>query len=295
MRNSITRLVAAKFYFYFNMIQKLMPIGFIAAAVTALLFVSPGFALAAGGVLRMATTTSTRNSGLLDHLLPPFEKKSGLRIHIIAVGTGKALRLGESGDVDLVMVHAPEKEKAYMAKGAFVMRRTLMHNFFVLLGPANDPAQVQKARDIRSAMTSIASHRARFISRGDESGTHTKELKLWKAAGLAPEGEWYEEVGQGMGRALIIANERQAYLLSDDSTFYAFKARLSLKILSHREPLLRNVYSAMAVNPKKHPHVRHRQAVQLIDWLIGEEGQRRIASYRRSGRQLFTPVLEAAR
>lgn len=249
----------------------------------------------AEGVLRMATTTSTQNSGLLDHLLPPFEAQSGLRIHVIAVGTGKALRMGDAGDVDLVLVHAPEAERAYVRKGAFVMRRTLMHNFFVLLGPPQDPAGVERTPEIRIALSRIAAAKARFISRGDKSGTHSKELSLWKAAGIAPGGSWYEEVGQGMGRTLIIANERLAYVLSDDATFFAFKARLSLKILSRREPLLRNVYSAMAVNPAVHPHVRFKEAARLIDWLAGTAGQRLIAGYRRNGRRLFTPVLEPPR
>lgn len=277
------------------MIPRKALLSFVAATIAGLVLANAHFAAAAKGVLRMATTTSTRNSGLLDHLLPPYEKLSGQRIHVIAVGTGKALRLGDTGDVDLVLVHAPEQEAAYVEKGSFVNRRTLMHNYFVLLGPPEDPAQVEQAQGIRSAMMRIASHRARFISRGDESGTHTKELQLWKAAGVNPVGKWYEEVGQGMGRALIIANERGAYLISDDSTFYAFKTRLDLQILTRREHLMRNPYSVMAVNPKKHPHVRFKQAMKLIDWLSGEKGQRRIASYRRGGRQLFTPVLEPAR
>lgn len=270
--------------------------GFVAAALLALL-ITDGEIQAApkDDVLRMATTTSTRNSGLLDHLLSPYEKSTGQRIDIIAVGTGKALRLGESGDVDVVMVHAPEKEAAYVRKGAFVNRRGIMHNFFVLLGPPQDPAEVERAANIREAMIRIASHRARFVSRGDESGTHTKELEIWKATGLTPEGKWYEEVGQGMGRTLIIANERQAYVISDDATFYSFRARLHLEILSRREPLLRNPYSVMAVNPAKHPHVRFKEATRLIAWLGSDEGRRRIASYRRNGRQLYTPVRDPSR
>ena len=249
----------------------------------------------AEGVLRMATTTSTQNSGLLEHLLPPFEAQSGLRIHVIAVGTGKALRMGDAGDVDLVLVHAPAAELAYVRKGAFVMRRTLMHNFFVLLGPPQDPVGVERTTAINIALGRIAAAKSRFVSRGDKSGTHTKEMALWKAAGITPGGSWYQEVGQGMGRALIIANERQAYVLSDDATFFAFKARLNLQILSRREPLLRNVYSAMAVNPAVHPHVRFKEATRLINWLAAKEGQRLIAEYRRNGRRLFTPVLEPPR
>ena len=257
-----------------------------------------GFASAAQAgpeVLRMATTTSTQNSGLLDYLLPPFEQSSGLRVHVIAVGTGKALRMGATGDVDLVMVHAPRAELAWVKKGAFVMRRTLMHNYFVLLGPPADPARAAGADGILAALRQIAAAGANFISRGDNSGTHSKEMELWEAAGIEPDGSWYQEVGQGMGRTLIIANERLGYLLSDEATFLAFGSQLELKTLSKREPSLRNTYSAMAVNPKRHPHVRHREAVRLIEWLISPQGQRRISQYRRAGRALFEPDSPAVR
>ena len=250
----------------------------------------PAETAAAAQPIRLATTTSTQNSGLLDELLPVFEKKSGLSIHVIAVGTGKALRMGASGDVDAVMVHAPRAELAYVRKGVFVNRRPLMHNYFVLLGPPADPAGAGAAGDITQALSRIAAAGAPFISRGDRSGTHSKELELWSGAGIKPSWAAYQEVGQGMGQTLIVANEKQAYTLSDEGTFFAFKARLKLVIHSKKEPPLRNPYSVMAVNPKKFPHVRHAEVMRLIEWLIGPEAQRRIGAYRRNGRRLFTPA-----
>lgn len=258
-----------------------------------------GLCIASGAsaaeALRMATTTSTQNSGLLDELMPPFEKFSGLRVHVIAVGTGKALRMGDAGDVDLVMVHAPRAELAYVKKGAFVKRRTLMHNYFVLLGPPADPARTAEAKGVLAALGRIAAAGVTFVSRGDKSGTHSKEVELWQAAGVAPRGAWYQEVGQGMGRTLIIANEKQAYVLSDEGTFLAFRARLELRVHSIHEPSLRNTYSAMAVNPKRHPHARYREAIVLINWLASPEAQRRIGDYRKGGKRLFEPELAAAR
>ncbi len=244
---------------------------------------------ATAGILRLATTTSTQNSGLLDELLPAFEKQSGIRVHVIAVGTGKALRMGASGDVDAVMVHAPEAELKYVRQGAYVMRRPLMYNFFVLLGPETDPAGAGGAGDVAEALRRVARAKAPFVSRGDGSGTHIKEQALWRSAGLSPEGGWYLEVGQGMGPTLMVANEKQAYTLSDEGTYHAFKSRLALAILSKKEPRLRNPYSVMAVNPVKFPHVRHGAVTRLIEWLTSPEGQGRIAGYERNGRRLFTP------
>lgn len=239
--------------------------------------------------LRLATTTSTQNSGLLDELLPVFENESGIRVHVIAVGTGKALRMGASGDVDGVMVHAPGAEMKYVRDGAFVMRRPLMHNYFVLLGPPEDPARASDAANIAEALRRIAGGQLPFVSRGDGSGTHIKETALWREAGIQPKGKWYLEVGQGMGRTLIVANQTQAYTVSDDGTFYAFKSRLELAIHSKKESSLRNPYSVMAVNPEKHPHVQFARFKRFIDWLTAPAAQRRIGAYQRNGRHLFTP------
>lgn len=239
--------------------------------------------------LRLATTTSTQNSGLLDELLPVFEQESGIRVHVIAVGTGKALRMGASGDVDGVMVHAPEAEMKYVRDGAFVLRRPLMHNYFVLLGPLEDPARASDTANIVEALRRIAGGQLPFISRGDGSGTHIKESALWGQAGIQPKGKWYVEVGQGMGRTLMVANELQAYTVSDEGTYYAFKSRLALAILSKKESSLRNPYSVMAVNPEKHPHVQFARFKRFIDWLTAPAAQKRIGAYRRNGRRLFTP------
>jgi len=241
--------------------------------------------------LRLATTTSTQNSGVLDDLLPRFESERGIKVHVIAVGTGKALELGAQGDVDMVMVHAPDLELDYVGKGAFIERTPVMFNEFVILGPPADPARVRESGNIAEAMRRIALGRAPFISRGDRSGTHIKEQELWKAAGIEPVGSWYQQVGQGMGATLRIAHERQSYTLSDDGTYFAFESGLELKILSRREPLLVNPYAVMLVNPARHPHVHARAARELVQWLASEHGQSLIGDYVKHGHRLFTPGL----
>lgn len=242
--------------------------------------------------LLMATTTSTRNSGLLDYLLPLYERKFGQRVRVIAVGTGKALRMGAAGDVELVIVHAPEAELSYMAKGAFDSRRALMHNSFVLLGAPEDKAGAEGAAGIAEALRKIARSKSVFISRGDQSGTHLKELQLWRAAELSPSGQWYQQAGQGMGQVLAIAGERGGYTLSDEATFVAYMntRRLELRILSHPEPLLRNPYSVMTVAPKGFPGLNAAGANQLARWLVSPEGQKLIGAFRINGRQLFIPA-----
>lgn len=263
---------------------------FLALMFVAVMAAAPLWAARAAETLRLATTTSTQNSGLLDELLPVFEKESGIRVHVIAVGTGKALRMGASGDVDGVMVHAPGAEMKYVREGAFVMRRPLMHNYFVLLGPPEDPAHASGAANVAEALRRIAQGRLPFVSRGDGSGTHIKETALWREAAIEPKGKWYMEVGQGMGQALVIANQKQAYTISDDGTFFAFKSRLGLAIHSKKEPSLRNSYSVMAVNPEKHPHVQFALFKRFIEWLTAPAAQGRIGAYQRNGRLLFTPV-----
>jgi len=243
----------------------------------------------AAGPLRMATTTSTQNSGLLDDLLPRFEQSGGSKVQVIAVGTGKALRLGEAGDVDLVMVHAPKAEMKYLAQGAFVDRRPLMHNYFVVLGPPDDPARAKDAKNTTQLLMQVAKTKSNFISRGDNSGTHIKERALWKTTGIKPEGDWYHEVGQGMGQTLIVASEKGAYTLSDEATFFSFMRKLRLEIVSRPEPALANPYSVMAVNPKRHPNINNKAAQQLMNWLTSAQGQNAIANYRKLGKQLFTP------
>ncbi len=239
--------------------------------------------------LRLATTTSTDNSGLLDVLLPPFERATGCKVDVIAVGTGKALRLGRNGDVDVVMVHAPRAEKAFVAEGYGVDRTRIMHNDFVIVGPAQDPAGVRGAGSAADALKRIADARAVFISRGDDSGTHKKEKALWKAAGLAPRGTWYREAGQGMGAVLRMADELRAYTLADRGTYLAMKDKLDLVILYAGDPALMNPYHVIAVNPERHPHVNYALARRFIAYLTGREAQGIIAGYRVGGEQLFVP------
>ena len=240
--------------------------------------------------LRLATTTSTENSGLLQHVLPVFEQRFQVRVDVIAVGTGRALKLGENGDVDVVLVHAPQAEDAFVQAGFGVHRRLIMANDFVLLGPLDDPAQVRGQPHAADAMRQIASHQAIFVSRGDESGTHKKEQWLWQRAGTVPSGQrWYLEVGQGMGATLQIAHDKQAYTLTDRGTYLTYRRRLALQIVHERDSVYDNPYSAIAVNPKRHAHVAHELAIVFIDWLISIEGQQRIGSYRKHDQVLFHP------
>lgn len=241
----------------------------------------------AGERLRLATTTSTENSGLLAVLLPPFEKKCGCTVDVIAVGTGKALKLGEIGDVDLVLVHARPLEDAFVAKGFGVNRRDVMYNDFVIIGPADDPARIAGATGPADAFARIARSRAPFVSRGDESGTHLKERELWKSAGIRPSGSWYLETGQGMGEVIRMATERRAYALADRATYGAYRARSDLRILHQGKKELHNPYGVIAVNPGRYPHVKGKLARRFIDYLTGAEGAAVISSFRANGEQLF--------
>jgi len=245
-------------------------------------------------VVRLATTTSTDNSGLLRAILPAFEQASGYRVHVIAVGTGKALRMGRDGDVDLVLVHAREAEETFVAEGFGERRFQVMHNDFVLVGPPDDPARVADAPTVDEALARIARARTPFVSRGDDSGTHKKERALWRDAGIQPQGAWYLEAGQGMGRVLQMAGELGAYTLSDRGTWLAMKERLPLRLLFAGDPRLFNPYGVIAVNPKRHPNVNHSGALALIRWLIGPEGQERIGAFTLEGQPLFTPDADPA-
>lgn len=246
----------------------------------------------AGGeeVLRLATTTSTQNSGLLDHILPPFERRFGARVEVIAVGSGAALRLAERGDADLVLTHAPRLEEQFVSAGFGVNRRAVMYNDFVVVGPGEDPARVRSAEDAAQALDRIARAGAPFISRGDDSGTHQKERELWEAAGRVPSGPWYRPIGQGMGQALTMAHELRAYTLSDRGTFLAMRKGLDLEIVHEGDPRLRNPYAVIATNPARHPHVRYVLAMALIGWFTSPEGQRIIDSWRVDGQRLFVPL-----
>lgn len=238
--------------------------------------------------LRMSTTTSTENSGLLKVLLPPFEKRYNCTVDVISVGTGKALKLGETGDVDVVLVHARALEDAFIANGFGVNRHDVMYNDFIIIGPASDPAGVGKAKSTAEAFKKIAENGSTFISRGDESGTHQKEREIWKGVGSKPSGKWYVEAGQGMGEVISMATERRAYTLADRGTYNAYRTKKTdLKIVFEGEKGLFNPYGVIAVNPKRFPHVKFELANKFIDYITGPEGQKIIATYRVSGDPVF--------
>ena len=258
----------------------------ILAAACALVGASP---VAAGTRLRMSTTTSTDNSGLLGALLPPFERANDCAIAVIAVGTGKALKLGENGDVDVVFVHARAAEDTFVAGGFGTYRKDVMHNDFVVVGPEGDPTGLRGAKDANDAFTRLAKGSASFISRGDDSGTHKNELTLWKAAGVTPQGLWYSEAGQGMGAVLQIADEKRGYALVDRGTFIAYQGKVDLVVVFDGASALFNPYGIMAVNPAKHPHVQYELAKLFIDYVTGPQGQKIIGEYQVNGQQLFYP------
>ncbi len=239
--------------------------------------------------LRLATTTSTDNSGLLAFLNPIFTKQTGIQVDVIAVGTGKALKLGENCDVDAVLVHAPVAEKQFVKAGFGVNRLPVMHNDFVIAGAQKDPADIRHLRTAAKALQKIAQARAPFVSRGDDSGTHKKEIQLWKQAGLEPEGRWYYAIGQGMGAALQFADNKQAYILTDRGTWLAMKDKLDLTLLLQGDPLLHNPYHIITIPPERCPNVAFESARQYATFLTGPEGQKLIAEFKVHGQQLFYP------
>ncbi len=239
--------------------------------------------------LRLATTTSTDNSGLLAELHPAFEINLDVKVDVIAVGTGKALRLGENGDVDVVMVHAPAAEISFVDNGHGVERLAVMHNDFVILGPHDDPAGLGGATTLNEALQRLRNSGSHFVSRGDDSGTHKKEMSLWRAAGEKPSGNWYLAVGQGMGAVIQIANDKQAYTLSDRGTYLAHKDKISLIPVFEGDSELFNPYHVIIVNPAKHPHVKTDLAQKYVDFIRGETGQKIIREYKKSGEILFKP------
>lgn len=275
-----------------------------------------GNALASDKVLKMSTTTSTQASGLLDVLLPELEKDTGIQVKVIAKGTGAAIRDGMDGNVDVIFVHAKSREEAFVAEGYGTKRYAVMHNDFVVLGPAADPAGVKKQGDVSSALKAIADNGSMFISRGDDSGTHTKEQSLWKQSGVPVEAKtvtivkggkniditstrpadsdaWYISIGQGMGKTLTFAEEKQAYTMSDRGTYIKYKfgktPALDLEIVSEGDGQLANPYGVIPVNPAKHPEVKNDLAVEFAEWITSEKGQKVIGDYRLEGQQLFFP------
>lgn len=240
-------------------------------------------------VIRMSTTTSTENSGLLQFLLPKFEKQTNIKVHVIAVGSGKALELAKNGDVDLTLVHARDAEQSFVAQGHGVERRDVMYNDFLIVGPASDPAGIRGEKNVLAALEKIVSSKARFISRGDNSGTDQREQAYWKDLGMKPRGALYISAGLGMGEVLNMAQQLQAYTLTDRATYAAYRARNGLAIAVEGDPRMLNPYGIIAVNPAKYKDIRYQGALQLINWLTSAEGQKEIAAFRADGQQLFFP------
>jgi tungstate transport system substrate-binding protein len=240
----------------------------------------------------VASTTSTQDSGLFSHILPLFTAKTGIDVRVVAQGTGQALDTARRGDADVVLVHAKSQEEKFVADGFGVQRFDVMYNDFVLIGPKSDPAKIDGGKDVVAGLKAIHDQGATFVSRGDKSGTHAAELKLWKAAGLDPAASkpaWYREIGQGMGAALNTAAAMGAYLLADRATWMAFKNKGDLQIVLEGDDKLFNQYGIILVNPAKHPNVKKELGQAFIDWLLSAEGQNAIRSYRIEGQQLFFP------
>src|SRR5215210_4877569 len=262
----------------------------VLTALGLLLALSPSPAQAQR-TITVASTTSTEQSGLFKHLLPKFTGSTGVAVRVVALGTGQALDIARRGDADVVFVHDKEAEERFVADGFGVRRHEVMYNDFVVVGPKSDPAGAA-GKDIQAALRRIAAAKAPFVSRGDRSGTHAAELRFWRDAGLdlaAIKGEWYKEIGQGMGPALNTASAASAYLLSDRGTWLGFKNRGDLVILVEGDERMFNQYGVMLVNPARHPQVKAADGQRFVDWLVSGEGQKTIAEYRIDGEQLFFP------
>jgi tungstate transport system substrate-binding protein len=242
--------------------------------------------------LLLISTTSTQDSGLLDVLLPAFSEKTGYNVQLVAVGSGQALKLGEQGDADVILLHSPAAEKEFVANGLGIDRRLVMHNDFVIVGPPSDPASLRTQPTLDSSFEAIYASASTFVSRGDDSGTHVKELAIWTHAGLDPAGEdWYLETGQGQGATLSIASEKGGYALTDRGTFLAYRRNVNLEILFEGDPFLLNVYHVITVNPEKHPDVNLAGAQAFADFITSPDGQQIIAEFGvdQYGEPLFFP------
>jgi tungstate transport system substrate-binding protein len=247
-------------------------------------------AFASEGTLRLATTTSTENSGLLKVILPKFEAATGLKVHVISVGTGKAMKLGENGDVDVLLVHSRPDEDRFVAAGFGVERRDVMYNDFIVVGPKADPAKVRGMKNVVAALRRILDAKATFVSRGDDSGTDKMEKAYWAKVGAKPEGRQYLSAGQGMGEVLTMSANVAGYTLSDRATYGAYRTRIDLDILVEGDPGMFNPYGVIAVNPARYPDVNSKGAMQFIEWITGAEGRRAVSDFRVNGEQLFFPL-----
>lgn len=258
------------------------------AAVAALAVA--GCATAAGTPdIRMATTTSTEASGLLAVILPQFEARYGGRVRVVAVGSGAAMKIGESGDADVLLVHARALEDKFMAAGFGSVRRDVMYNDFVIVGPARDPAGLRGGRDVIEAFKKIGTSGAKFISRGDESGTHEMEKSYWKSAALEPKGAWYVSTGQGMGPVLTMAGEMSGYALTDRATYAAYRDRTGLQVVVEGDTRMFNAYGVIVVNPQRYPKLNHAGATAFAEWITSAEGQAAVAAFKINGVQMFFP------
>jgi len=269
----------------------------VLSAATLAMAMSVGNAVAEDRYITVASTTSTENSGLFEHLLPKFTEATGIDVRVIAVGTGQAIGLARRGDADVLLVHHRPSEEAFVADGAGVERFDVMFNDFVIAGPADDPARVRGLPDAAQALTQVAAAEAVFVSRGDDSGTHKKELELWQAAGVrpAPAGDaWYRETGSGMGAALNTASGLSAYVLTDRGTWISFANKGDLGILVEGDTRLANPYGILLVNSERHPHVKAELGQAFIDWLLSDIGQSEIAAFRVNDQQLFFPNADGA-
>ena len=259
---------------------------FFALTTLALDMMSP----AAARDIKMATTTSTENSGLLKVLLPRYEARCGCKVQVISVGSGKAMELGKNGDVDVLLVHAREAEDKFIAEAHGVNRKDVMYNDFILVGPQSDPAGIKKQKSIIDAFKQFAEGKSRFISRGDNSGTDQMEKNYWKQAGITPKGAWFVSAGLGMGEVLTMAGEMQGYTLSDRATYGAYRAKTGLDIVLAGDPKMFNPYGIIAVNPKKYPALNYDGAMDFANWITSPEGQKAIADFKVGGEQLFFPT-----
>ncbi len=264
----------------------------LAALVLAVLFSTGPSKADEEKFITLASTTSTRDSGLFDFILPMFTQRTGTQVRVVAVGTGQAIRLARGGDADVLLVHHRKSEDAFVADGEGIRRYDVMYNDFVIVGPAADPAAIKGLHDAVSAMSKIATVKATFLSRGDDSGTNKKELSLWQMAGTnvtGASGTWYRETGSGMGATLNASAASGGYTLADRGTWLAFMNKVDLAIMVEGDPRILNPYGVIAVNPAKHPNVKMELAQQFIDWLVSKEGQDAIAAFRINGQQLFMP------
>jgi tungstate transport system substrate-binding protein len=267
--------------------QLLLPVAAIIAGLGAC-----GAGFAQQPSIIVASTTSTEQSGLFGYLLPRFSAATGIAVKVVAVGTGQALDIGRRGDADVVFVHDRPAEEKFLGEGFGVRRFDVMYNDFVIVGPKGDPAHIAGSKDVTAALRAISAGKATFISRGDRSGTHEAELRLWREAGIdldAVKGSWYREIGQGMGAALNMASATNAYLLTDRGTWLSFKNRGDLAVLTEGDRRLFNQYGVMLVNPLRHPNVKVKEGQAFVDWLVSSEGQKTIADYKVKGEQLFFP------